>query len=172
MVIFPSELQWGHHLHPTTIIPSDKINLYTDSCPQGFGGTYKSHHFLGQFPPSWQSYNIAVLELYPILIALHLFEEDMANKHLLIHTDNHAVADVLQSKTSKHHQLLALLRHIVLHCLNYNIRISSKHISGITNIIPDALSRNTHTSVLLQAAKIDVHPTPIPRHLLPENYKW
>ena len=157
---------------PKQPISSPDLNLYTDSCPQGFGGTYKCHYFMGIFPNSWKEYNIAVLELYPIMLALQLFAWDMSNKHVILHTDNHAVSDVLSSKTSKHPQLTALLRTIVLHCLNFNIKITSKHISGKTNVLPDALSRNNHTSVMLQAAHMEQHPTLIPTALLPENYKW
>ena len=151
------------------LLPQE-LNLYTDSCPQGYGGTYKQHYFLGKFPLKWQSFNIAVLELYPIMAALKMFASDMSNRHVVLYTDNHAVADILTSKTSKHPQLLALLRTIVLHCLQYNIQISSKHISGKSNVLADALSRNNHTPVMLQAARMNRHPTSLPLYLLPENY--
>ena len=121
---------------PPRPVPSDSLNLYTDSCPQGFGGTYKSHYFLGQFPAEWQKYNIAVLELFPIVVALHMFAWDLSNKNLVIHTDNHAVADILRSKTSKHPQLLALLLlsqmlfhviFILLYCCRTQIWTENQH---------------------------------------------
>ena len=152
---------------PKQPISSTDINLYTDSCPQGYGGTYKQQYFLGRFPDSWKCYNIAVLELYPIYLALCMFSLDMSNKHVIIHTDNHAVADILTAKTTRHPQLLTLLRLITLHSLKYNILISSKHISGKSNILPDALSRNSHTLTMLQAYKMEHTPVPVPESLQP-----
>ena len=157
---------------PRQPILSQDLNLYTDSCPKGYGGTYKHHYFYGPFPTDWREYNIAVLELFPILAALKLFAHDMKNKHVVIHTDNHAVADVLTSKTSKHLQLLSMLRSIVLHSLLFNIQITAKHISGKTNVLADALSRNNHTLIMLQEAQMQKQPTILPPELLPENYKW
>ena len=158
-------------IHPEPI-HSTTINLFTDSCPQGFGGTFKNNYFLGSFPPSWQAYNIAVLELYPIFLALHLFAADMSNKHVILYTDNQAVSEVLNSKTTRHIQLLHLLRKIVLHTLMCNIIISSKHIPGKNNTLPDALSRNIHTPLMLQEHHMNKHPTIIPEQLQPENFEW
>ena len=157
---------------PPEPLLSSTLNLYTDSCPQGFGGTYKNKYFFGAFPTSWQQFNIAVLEIFPIFLALQIFVKDMTNKHIRLYTDNKSVCDVLNSKTTRHTQLLSILRKIVLHTLNNNIVISSKHIPGKRNVLPDALSRNIHTTLLLQEHQMELQPTPIPQHLLPENYSW
>ena len=153
-----------------TPITSEQINLYTDSCPQGFGGTFKNHYFLGQFPPTWQQFNICVLELYPILLALQLYASHMANSHIVIYSDNIAVVHVLNKKTTKQTQMLTLLRQLVLHCLKFNILFTSKHISGKLNILPDALSRSIHTSQMLQEQRMNPEPTKIPGSLLPMSY--
>lgn len=154
-----------------TPIHSTSLNLYTDSCPTGFGGTYKHSYFFGPFPTSWRNTNIAVLELYPIMLALQIFASDMSNKHIVLHTDNRAVADILHAKTTRHPQLLGMLRNIVLTSLKFNILISSKHIPGKTNTLADALSRNKQTSRMLQEHQLDPKPIEIPQHLRPENYK-
>ena len=156
---------------PNTPVPSHHINLHTDSCPSGYGGTFRSHYFYGKFPTSWAKLNICVLELYPILLALQLFAHHMKNTHIVIYSDNIAVVAVLNKKTTKHTPMLKLLRHLVLHCLNSNILFTAEHISGKLNILPDALSRCTHTPQMLQAQKMDIHPTEIPENLLPHNYK-
>ena len=152
---------------PTT---SNQLNLHTDSCPQGFGGTFKSKYFFGHFPPLWQQLNICVLELFPILLALKLYTAEMANKNIIIYSDNKAVVDVLNNKTTKQPQMLSLLRVLVLHCLQHNILISSKHIPGKLNILPDALSRSIHTSSMLQEMSMDLLPTTIPEELLPQSF--
>jgi hypothetical protein len=156
---------------PPDPIPATVLNLHTDSCPQGYGGTFKNHYFLGKFPHHWATLNICVLELYPILLALQLYANQIANSYILIHSDNKAVVEVLTQKTTKHPQMLTLLRHLVLHCLKYNILFTAQHISGKLNVVPDALSRSLHNSKMLQAHSLDTQPTPIPAELLPGNYK-
>lgn len=154
---------------PTT---SAQLNLHTDSCPQGYGGTFKSKYFLGTFPSEWQGFNICVLELFPILLALKLFRADMSNKNIIIFSDNIAVVDVLNHQTTKEPLMLSLLRVLVLHCLQHNILITSRHISGKLNVLPDALSRSIHTPSMLQDMSMDPLPTHIPEDLLPHNFKW
>jgi hypothetical protein len=154
-----------------TPVPSPEINFYTDSCPQGYGGTFQSHFFFGKFPEEWQKYNICVLELYPILLALQLYASSIANQHIIIFSDNIAVVQVLTHKTTKHKQMLILLRHMILHCLEHNIQFTAKHIRGKNNILADALSRSSHTIDLLQIMNMDQHPTPIPDRLKPTAYK-
>jgi hypothetical protein len=147
------------------------LNLHTDSCPQGYGGTFKSHYFLGKFPQSWQKFNICVLELYPIVLALQMFATHMANSNIIIHSDNKAVVEVLSHKTTKQPQMLILLRQLVLHCLKHNILFTAQHISGKLNILPDALSRSIHTFEMLQAHSMDLQPTPVPQQFQPDSYK-
>ena len=171
-LIFLQKFNGIHIFIPQQPLLPTAINLYTDSCPRGFGGTYKTKYFYGQFPSNWRDFNIAVLELYPIFLALQLYASELANHHIVLYTDNQAVSDILNTKTTRHIQLLHLLRKIVLHALQFNIVISSKHIPGKLNILPDALSRNSHTKLLLQNHNMEEHPTPIPQHLLPENFKW
>jgi hypothetical protein len=125
---------------------------------------------LGKFPLEWTNFNICVLELYPILLALQLFATQMANTHIIIHSDNKAVVEVLIHKTTKHPQMLTLLRQLVLHCLKHNILFTAQHIPGKLNVLPDALSRSIHTSQMLQAHSMDPHPTPVPVQFLPGNY--
>ena len=153
---------------PTT---SAELNLHTDSCPQGFGGTFRTNYFYGTFPPHWQGHNICVLELFPILLALQLYTAEMSNQNIVIYSDNQAVVEVLNKKTTKHPPMLSLLRKLILHCLHCNILITSKHIPGKLNVLPDALSRNKHTISMLQEQTMDLQPTPIPTALQPQSYR-
>lgn len=106
------------------------------------------------------------------MIALHLYATEMANNHVILYTDNQAVSDILNAKTTRQPQILQILRLIVLHTLKFNIVITSRHISGKSNVLPDALSRNIHTPLMLQEYQMDPVPTPIPVELLPDNFAW
>ena len=154
-----------------TPVSPQEINFYTDSCPQGYGGSFETHYFYGQFPASWSKYNICVLELFPILLALKLFAQQVTNRHIIIHSDNIAVVEVLTHKTTKQPQMLTLLRDLILHCLKFNILFTPRHIRGKLNVLADALSRSCHTFTMLQERNMELHPTPVPPALQPAAYK-
>ena len=73
-------------------ISSESIKLCTDATStQGFAAVFGSRWFNCVFPNIWQYYNIAVLELYPIVAALALWGSYMANHSVLFLADNQAV---------------------------------------------------------------------------------
>ena len=45
---------------------------------KGYGALFKTHWFYGSWPESWQSLNITVLELFPIVIVLHIWADQLA----------------------------------------------------------------------------------------------
>ena len=59
---------------------SDTLKLHTDSAGSiGFGAVFGRYWLHGVWPASWQTYNIAVLELFPIVIAIHIWGSQMAD---------------------------------------------------------------------------------------------
>ena len=55
---------------------SQSLQLYTDAAGSiGFGAVFDRHWFHGTWPNHWKSYNIALLELFPIVIAVWLTVE-------------------------------------------------------------------------------------------------
>ena len=60
---------------------SHTLQLYTDSSgSMGFGAVFGKHRFSGTWPYSWHSFNIAVLELFPIVVAVHVWGSCMTDK--------------------------------------------------------------------------------------------
>ena len=52
---------------------SSSLKLFTDTAgSRGYGAIFGKHWFYGAWPDSWKSMNIAFLELFPIVIALHI----------------------------------------------------------------------------------------------------
>ena len=75
---------------------SDQLNLYTDASGRfGFGATFGNKWCYGAWPQHWHSLNIAVLEFYPIVLSLFLWGSQMANRSILIFTDNKALVYVI-----------------------------------------------------------------------------
>ncbi len=96
---------------------------------------------MGHWPRSWSTFHIAILELYPIVVAVNLWGAQIANKCIIFHCDNEAVVFIINRQTSKDCILMPLVRNLVLCCMNFNILIQASHIPGLYNVTSDKLSR-------------------------------
>ena len=154
-------------------VSAASLNLYTDAAQSiGFGATLGSHWLQSKWPESWKQFNISVLELYPILVSVHVWAHLLKNHTIIFHCDNMAVVHILNSRTAKDPHLLALLRHLVLLSLKYNINFRANHIPGLTNSIADKLSRFQAVPLQSPHLQLDPSPTPLPPHLIPDNFIW
>ena len=101
---------------------SHQLELYTDaSGALGYGAVFGRHWCYGQWPYSWCCLNIAFLELYPIVLSLHLWGHDMQNQRILFFTDNEALVHVINKQSCRDKNLTFLVRKLVLVCLDKNI---------------------------------------------------
>ena len=152
-------------------LSSDVLQLYTDSASTiGYGGYFGSKWFAGLWSKSCLRMNIAILELYPICLALHLWAHILTNRCIILRTDNMAVVSVLNTCTSKEPSIMILVRKLVLLCMRLNILIKSVHIAGDLNKISDLLSRNQ----VLKAKQLYPHLEESPE-LIPNQWtldKW
>ena len=72
------------------------MKLFTDAAgSKGYGANFGDHWFYGAWPESWKSFNIAFLELFPVVIALHIWGTTMANRCVAFYTDNVAIVDII-----------------------------------------------------------------------------
>ena len=139
------------------------LRLFTDaSTTIGYGGYFGSRWFSGVWSSQCSKLNIAVLEIYPILIALRLFSPSLRNKCIILMSDNMAVVHVLNSFSSKDPHIMAVLRQIVLLCMSSNILIRSQHCPGHINVLADLLSRSQEEKALRLYPHLERHPTPVP----------
>ena len=58
-----------------------RLQLYTDAAGGvGYGALLGVAWFYGLWPVAWRAYNFVVLELYPIMAAVHVWGNIWANK--------------------------------------------------------------------------------------------
>ena len=81
--------------------------------------------------------HISVRELYPIVLALELWTDQLANKRILFHFDNISVVYCINKQTYKNADSMRL----VVQALTFHIYFEAEHVPGITNILADKLSR-------------------------------
>ena len=157
-------------ISPRARCPSREATFCSDSSKLGFGITYQDQWMCGLWPPHWQTLNIAVLELYPIFMAISMFSTALTNSHVTFFTDNNAVVEIVNKQSSKCNVTMQIIRPLVLVLLKYNITLLCKHIAGIDNTLCDSLSRQKHHRQLLHQYGMRPESTPIPNHLLPNNF--
>ena len=120
----------------------DYLQLYTDAVGGiGYGALCGAEWFCGKWPVAWRLFNIAVLELYPIMAAVRVWGASWANKSVCFFTENEALVPMIDNQTSLELHIMALLRPLVLACLRFNINFAARHIPGRINTLADKLSR-------------------------------
>ena len=151
---------------------SDIINLKmgSDASEMACAAVFGKKWFVIEFPESWQKKNIAYLELYPIVVAIKVWGHLMSHSSIRFLTDNEAISIVINKYSSKEEGIMALTRNLVLSCMDQDIIFSSEHISGVSNILPDKLSRLQVSEELLKRFNMNMTPEEIPEMLLPENW--
>ena len=75
------------------------------------------------------------------MVALKIWAEELKGKYFWVHVDNEAVATVLNSGSSRDSELQNTLREIALIAAKNQFVIKARHIVGISNRVPDWLSR-------------------------------
>ena len=116
--------------------------LETDSSGSwGCGAMFLQEYFSVKWPTGLPVTNLARLELYPIVLAMEVWVERMANQRVLIFCDNEATVHILRKLKAEDPLTHGLVRHFALCCLRRNIIFRAKHVPGVMNKGPDALSR-------------------------------
>ena len=155
-------------------VTSKTLNLFTDAAGSlGYAAIFGKQWLFGEWPDSWKELTIAILELFPTVLAIEIWGPLMRNKCILwvFFSDNQAVVEIINRQTSRDRSIMVLLRHFVLCTLKYNILFHAKHIAGSVNRESDALSRLQVEKFRLLAPYVDEQPTQIPEALLPSNWR-
>lgn len=154
------EEEWVDSLH---------LNLFTDAAGGiGFGAFFGGHWAYGTWPAEWceNDPDITFKELFPIVLAVHLWGKDLENQKVLFHCDNMAVVHMINRQTTRSTPSMGLIRALVGACLRHNVLFRAKHIPGIKNEVADALSRLQLQRFRALCPHADIHPAEIPQALL------
>ena len=151
-------------------VSNQDLEFFTDAAASiGMGiymnGKWTQAKWGDNFKEETKGNNITFLEYFPILVALHMFGNEIKNKKVMFHCDNAAVVEIINKQTSKCPRVMDLVRPLVLKCMELNTVIRAKHIKGVNNTIADAISR-FNTQIFREHAPLaDLLPTPIPPNL-------
>ena len=152
-------------LNPTWT-PAPELQLFTDaSGTLGFGGYWNGAWFSQAWPPHLLSKPIEWKELYAIVVACETWGSHWSGKRILFHCDNQAIVHVWDSGLSRSPDLMHLVRALFFVAARNNFNVMVRHISGVDNMLADALSRLQLARFRSLAPRADPAATPIPARL-------
>lgn len=145
--------------------------IYTDASKTiGYGAVSGTEWFAGKWPNNkWMELNICVLELYPVLAALHVWKEQLADRTVNIFTDNNALVYILNRLYTRDKMIRWLLKPLAMLCLKENIHIVACHVAGKDNIGPDMLSRDRVEEFRRTFDKMKGKGLLLPAEIKPDN---
>lgn len=108
---------------------------------------------------------LTFLELFPIMVTVHLWAQEFANFTIRFWCDNQAMVAVVNRLSSKSARIMGLVRPFVLQCLRINALFAARHVPGVENCIADALSRFREERFRELAPNACLFPDPMPQWL-------
>ena len=166
VVIFPTGVEWCLTLSPWATISTCLFGCIRFLWLWSSGSRWCMVHCIynHEWPSCWSVKEIAVKELtcMPNVLAVVLWGPHWAGKHVLFHTDNLAMVQVVQALNAADPLLCSLLRCLYFYSAHYQFTFTAEHIPGVKNVAADALSRNNlplFRSLFLQ----------VPRHTIPHR---
>ena len=144
------------------------MHLFTDATDKAFGGIFQNKWFQSLFPKDLlildnHSPSMALIELYPIVIACFLWGKQWNKKRILFHCDNMATVQILNKGRSKNNVINKLMRMLTWITAQCNFTVHAEHVPGKLNDIADAISRFQMKKFRSLAPDTDPHPTPCPQ---------
>ncbi|XP_063049791.1 uncharacterized protein LOC134444394 [Engraulis encrasicolus] len=151
------------------VLSPEDLQLFTDAAPSvGFGGYYNGRWFASTWPQAFlrgcaDAPSSAVFELYPIVLAAIVWGKEWRTRSVLIHSDNEAVVNAINSTRTKSQTVSPYLRRLVWTAASCQFIIRAAHIPGHHNQIADSLSRFQFQKFRSLAPDADALPTRLPR---------
>lgn len=165
-LLLHTQERWDVPIHDPTEQPTESIAC--DASTAGFGFTHRDQGFFGTWWTPQTADRITALELLTVFIALQRLGSQLQNKAVRVLTDNQAVSHILSTGRTRGTSTLPILRQAALLLLRLQIRLVPEWIPGVTNVAPDALSRQQWASPALQHLTISrvyapsTTPWPVP----------
>ena len=134
----------GKSMMPDTRWVAPDKELACDASLKGCGGCSHGRYFHATFP-QWILRNTNVyineLETIAIMVALKLWSDTFKNRNILVFCDNSTTVDIINTGRAKNEFAQKCLREICWITVQANMVIKVIHRPGVSNTIPDYLSR-------------------------------
>ena len=129
-----------------------------------------------QWPPHWESTNIAAKELLPIMISAAIWGPTWHGTVVRFKSDNQVVATALTSRSAHDPHLSHLLRCLFFLEAYFQFEHQAQHLAGRLNTAANALLRNRAADYFRIFPKAPAAPTPVADSLreltMDSNLSW
>lgn len=177
---------WSHFLNgwngvslfldPKITTQSD-LELWTDASGNpdlGHGGFLAGSWFQGHWPPGLfvpategdKRPSMALLEMFPIFVAVLLWGHRWSRKKILFHCDNMAVVEIIKKGRSRDGRINSMMRKLAMHAAKHSFLLLAEYVPSLENGIADSLSRFQETRFRSLAPDAEEVPIPVPRSTL------
>ena len=163
----------------TEEITADKLLFALDANAAkdlGFGAVFQNRWLFAQWEPDYiDKYqpSIDYLELYAMIVAMITWGDHLRNQRIIIFSDNTATVAMINSMTSLCKDCMYLLCLLTLDNLINNRHVFARHIRGVANEMPDALSRlQFHHFWKLAPPTMEKFPTKLSPLVWPASHIW
>lgn len=160
----------GRSLIQKAPVSNGELELFTDASGSvGFGAYFQGSWCAEVWPEVWKAkgycVNLALLELFPLVVALELWGDRLRDRRIRFYCDNLGVVQAVNSQTAGSPPVVTLLRHFVLRCLLLNSHCTAVHVPGVSNCIADSLSRQQWDRFRELAPEAEARGVPFPEML-------
>ena len=117
--------------------------LASDACLSGFGAVCDREYCKGKFPDhiQCQGLHISALEMLALIVAVKVWTHHFKGLRVGVKCDNEATVWVINSGRSRDPFMQACLRELCFVCAKGQFEVWAEHIPGVSNRLPDLLSR-------------------------------
>ena len=125
----------GVSIFPPSLSQHPRHHFYSDAAGSfGCGAVWENHWFPYQWPPSSRGSAIATQELLPIFVACMIWGPWWKDSSVLVHCDNLAVVQVVNSGYSTDKDMMHILCCLFFIRAYWGIRLQAEHIQGELNV--------------------------------------
>ena len=153
---------------------NEELQLFADASgakANGFGCVYKNQWAWGTWAHTTIfneiTPNIALLELFAIVVAVEIWAPQLAGKAIVLRSDNTATVACINSMKSEIPACQRLLKHMSLNCLHYQLFFKAVHVKGVENTLSDLLSRGKLRAFREALPSAEARPCHLPAALWP-----
>ena len=147
--------------------PLPDVHVSSDAAGAlGYGAIFNGHWFFGSWTESQHSLSIAYKELFPIVVAAHVWGSQWVARQIEFLNDNESVVAVLKSSTSKDRNLMVLLHYLTRLAVYHSFSFTASSVQGKDHPVADAISCFQFQRFRQLAPLADVEPTAVPPTLL------
>ena len=167
-VIFLRQFNGVTLLSHQSVTKMEIINIFSDAAKSlGYSFVLGTKWYCDSWTSQFKLYNIVILELIPIVMAVCYFAQQLRNRHVIVNTDNSALVYIINSQSSKCKFTMLLIRKLVVQCLLANISLRAVHLSSEANLMADLLSRLKVQEAIRLFPHLDANALILPHQLKP-----